>query len=67
MKKCRANSLLLNMLASGVAPALRVLSGCILWAINPGEVTGTAYCHYESNLHAQTKCFITVVVFVWTF
>ena len=49
VKKCRANSLLLNVLASGVAPALCVLSGCILWAINPGEVTGTAYCHYESN------------------
>ena len=42
VKKSRANSLLLSMLASSVAPALHVLSGCILWAINPGEVTGTA-------------------------
>lgn len=42
VKKSRANSLLLSMLASSVAPALQVLSGCILWAINPGEVTGTA-------------------------
>ena len=67
VKKCRANSLLLNMLASGVAPALRVLSGCILWATNPGEVTGTYIAIMNQILHTQTKCFITVVVFVWTF
>ena len=40
MKKCPPHKLLLDMLASSVVPALQVLSGCILWATNPGEETG---------------------------
>jgi len=41
MKKCHTHCLLLDMLASSVVPALRVLSRCILWTTNPGTETGT--------------------------
>lgn len=43
MKKCHTHCLLLDMLASSVVPALRILSRCILWTTNPGTETGTAF------------------------